>query len=146
MLNELNFVMNYVFLLNLSIHFRLATSRIRIFRYPELSDKLLKRECDTRLAAFTVAGGVHLLLFESNALFFAFSPRLLNEAFLTRRPVCRCSVSVIWRIIGSYCSGKGLNAKKLNRSLFQTTFEPKAYFSRGFKQKRVRQGPVLFKL
>ncbi|WP_212636700.1 hypothetical protein, partial [Salmonella enterica] len=33
-------------------------------------------------------------LFESS-LYFRFPHRLLNEAFLTRRPVCRCSVSVV---------------------------------------------------
>ncbi|HHS7511980.1 TPA: hypothetical protein ACTPQ8_004707, partial [Salmonella enterica] len=33
-------------------------------------------------------------LFESS-LYFRFPHTLLNEAFLTRRPVCRCSVSVV---------------------------------------------------
>ncbi|ENZ2313166.1 TPA: hypothetical protein ACJHS3_004158, partial [Salmonella enterica subsp. enterica serovar Breda] len=33
-------------------------------------------------------------LFESS-LYFRFPHRLLNEAFLTRRPVYRCSVSVV---------------------------------------------------
>ncbi|WP_228381926.1 hypothetical protein, partial [Salmonella enterica] len=79
-------------------------------------------------------------LFESS-LYFRFPHRLLNEAFLTRRPVCRCSVSVVAHYRELLEPDKTKMQKKAQPFTFQTTFEPKAYFRLVFKQKRARQGP-----
>ncbi|EBN9304945.1 hypothetical protein D3J74_07285 [Salmonella enterica] len=74
--------------------FRLATSRIRIFECPHrLSDKLLKSSCDAAFSSPSRGGVYYAFLFLSQAFILAFLT--LNEAFLTRWPVCRCSVSVV---------------------------------------------------
>ncbi|OYL39349.1 hypothetical protein CI771_08180, partial [Escherichia coli] len=74
--------------------FRLATSRIRIFECPHrLSDKLLK---SSAASFFLAARGVHNTLSRYRVKhFFAFSAGILRRIPLTRRRVCRCSVSVV---------------------------------------------------
>ncbi|EBN8657913.1 hypothetical protein D1X37_21785, partial [Salmonella enterica] len=75
--------------------FRLATSRIRIFECPHrLSDKLLKSSA----ASFFLSGAgcaYYAFPLQSQAFIFAFLREVLVRTPLTRRPVCRCSVSVV---------------------------------------------------
>ncbi|QUJ07398.1 hypothetical protein KCP70_04570 [Salmonella enterica subsp. enterica] len=82
---------------------------------------------------------ITLSLFLSQAFIFAFLTGLLNE-LLTRRPVCRCSVSVVahYRELLESLTRPKVKAQPFT---FQTTFEPKAYFRAGFKQKQAHQGP-----
>ncbi|WP_247011014.1 hypothetical protein, partial [Escherichia coli] len=75
--------------------FRLATLRIRIFECPHrLSDKLLK---SSAASLFLSGGGVHNTLsrYRVKHLFLLSSVEILRRTPLTRRRVCRCSVSVV---------------------------------------------------
>ncbi len=96
MLNELNFVMNYVFTLEILVFiFRFATLRSRIFECPHgLSDKLLKSSA-TRLSLNVARWRILRFPLQSQAFIFAFLREVLVRTPLTRRPVCRCSVSVV---------------------------------------------------
>ncbi|EOL8214090.1 hypothetical protein PSC91_RS23490, partial [Escherichia coli] len=73
----------------------LATLRIRIFECPHrLSDKLLK---SSAASLFLSGAGCAKYAFplQSQAFIFAFSAGILRRTPLTRRRVCRCSVSVV---------------------------------------------------
>ena len=84
---ELNFVMNYVFTQRLGIHFSSEDVKNPChFECPHrLSDKLLKSSA----ASFSLRRGVCILRFPASesSVYFRYS-------LLTRRRVCRCSVSV----------------------------------------------------
>ncbi|PEI19444.1 hypothetical protein CRM84_18890 [Escherichia coli] len=76
--------------------FRLATLRIRIFERPHrLSDKLLKSSCDAAFSSLSRGGVYYAFPLQSQAFIFAFSVGILRRTPLTRRRVCRCSVSVV---------------------------------------------------
>ncbi|PBS21463.1 hypothetical protein A7H83_22845, partial [Escherichia coli] len=76
--------------------FRLATLRIRIFECPHrLSDKLLKSSCDAAFSSLSRGGVYYAFPLQSQAFIFAFSAGILRRTPLTRRRVCRCSVSVV---------------------------------------------------
>ncbi|EBY0375655.1 hypothetical protein DUP93_23655, partial [Salmonella enterica subsp. enterica serovar Toulon] len=82
-LNELNFVMNYVFTLETWYSFFvLRRIRIRIFECPHrLSDKLLKSRCDAAFSSPSRGGVYYAFLFLSQAFIFAFLTDFLTKPF-----------------------------------------------------------------
>lgn len=108
-----------------------------------LSDKLLKSSA-TRLS-LTVARWriLRFPLSESTVYFQVFSAGILRRTPLTRRLVCRCSVSVE----AHYREFFGSDKHKIQKNYRSLTFQAKSilrdHFCLVFKQKRAPEGPFL---
>ncbi|HGK4674972.1 TPA: hypothetical protein ACJ2WV_004263, partial [Kluyvera georgiana] len=106
---------------------RLATLRIRIFECPHrLSDKLLKSSAASLF--LSGAGCVYYAIPPRSQVFiFAYFAEVLERTSLTRRLVCRCSVSVVAHYREKMRSCK----HKIGKTFRSSTFHPIILFSPG---------------